>query len=152
MRSLKAHKGPMDSSQSPTDHSAPPGPSSVIADRLGIAASSACAVHCAATALVPGVLGVLGLGALLGHEAEWGFTLSAVVLAGAALWHGWRVHRSVQIALLFAAGIAGLMLSRVVEEAGIDGVGTGLGVLAGLALVAAHVSNIRATRAMARRA
>lgn len=121
------------------------------ADRLGIAASATCAVHCAATALTPGLLGVLGLGALLGHEAEWTFTLIAAVLAAAALVQGWRVHRSVVITSAFVAGIAGLLLSRLVEESGAHGVGTGVGVFAAGALVVAHVLNIRSGRASARR-
>ncbi|MEM9072777.1 MAG: MerC domain-containing protein [Myxococcota bacterium] len=116
-------------------------------DKLGVVASTACAVHCATSALVPTVLGALGLGALLGHEAEWGFTVVAILLAAAALWQGWRAHRSVPLALTFGAGIAGLLLSRGVEEAGIHGAGPIIGILAGAALVVGHVMNIRAHRA-----
>lgn len=115
-------------------------------DRVGTLASAACALHCAMCALLPGVFATLGLGALLGHEAEWGFTLVAVVFAAAALFLGWRRHRSFIVVLALGAGIAGLLLARVLEESGVHGMGTILGVGAGVALVVGHLSNLKFSR------
>lgn len=84
-------------------------------DRLGAAASSLCAVHCAVCALLPAAFGSLGLGFMLRSEAEWAFTLIAVVLATGAMVVGWRRHRSVLVVGLLAAGISGLLVSRGLE-------------------------------------
>ncbi|MEM9863940.1 MAG: MerC domain-containing protein [Myxococcota bacterium] len=125
----------------PSESVAPP----AAADRLGIAASTACAIHCAIVATIPS-LGALGLGALMGHVAEWTFTIIAIGLAMVALWQGWRHHRSPAVAAVFALGVAALIGSRLAEEAGVGGVGGALGVTGAAALVAAHLLNIRAYR------
>lgn len=137
------------------------------ADRIGALASTVCAVHCAVCALLPVAFGALGLGFLLGHEAEWGFTLIAVFFAAAALVAGWRRHRSRGVALLLMLGIVGLLVSRGVEGATEDHAenghdhaqavdhhdgeaghlaGTVVGVVAGLVLLAGHLLSLRATR------
>lgn len=85
-------------------------------DRVGAVASSLCAAHCAACALLPAVLGALGLGALLGSEVEWIFTLVAVGFAAVALVIGWRSHKSTTVALLLTLGIVGLFASRGIES------------------------------------
>lgn len=115
-------------------------------DRFGTLASSACAVHCVLSASLPEALGAFGLGALLGHGAEWGFTLVAIVFAAAALLLGWRRHRSLRVVSILGAGITALLLARLLEEVGGRAGGTALGVLAGLTLVVGHLSNIRASR------
>ena len=84
-------------------------------DRFGAVASSLCAAHCALCALLPAAFGALGLGFLLGHEAEWLFTLVAVGFAAGALFLGWRQHHSLPIAGLLAIGILGLFASRGLE-------------------------------------
>lgn len=142
-------------------------------DRLGALASTLCAVHCAACALLPAAFGALGLGFLLGHEIEWAFTLIAVALATGALVFGWRRHRSRPVVLLLALGIVGLLVSRGIEmgsehhehathepvshsstpkthheadEGDAHLTGTIVGVAAGLLLLSGHLLNIRATR------
>ena len=56
-------------------------------DRVGATVSSLCAVHCAVCALLPAAFGILGLGFLLGQEAEWALTLTAVAFGSGALVH-----------------------------------------------------------------
>ena len=114
-------------------------------DRLGTFASGACAVHCALSAILPEALAAVGLGALLGHEFEWGFTLAALVLAAAALSQGWRKHRSRRVAGLLGGGIVALLLARLLEDAG-EVVCVSLSILGGTLLVLGHLSNIRASR------
>lgn len=84
-------------------------------DRLGAITSGLCAAHCAVCALLPVAFGALGFGFLLGHEAEWMFTLVAVTFAGSALYLGWRRHRSGVVAGLLTLGIVGLLASRGLE-------------------------------------
>jgi hypothetical protein len=115
-------------------------------DRFGALASTLCAVHCVVSAFLPELLATVGLGVLLGHESEWGFTLVALGLASAALWLGWRKHRSVPVLLLFGAGIAALLLARLLEDGLGELVGTTLSVVAGLTLVGGHFWNSRAGR------
>lgn len=115
-------------------------------DRVGALASGACVVHCALCALIPGTLGALGLGALLGHEAEWGLTLAAIVFASTALLLGWRRHRSRGVVLCLGLGVAGLLASRLLEEGGGHALGTAVGVAAGVVLVVGHIANLRAAR------
>lgn len=118
----------------------------VFLDKMGAVASSLCAIHCAISAILPSLLVAVGLGALLGHAAEWAFTLGAVALAAATLVLGGRRHRSRPVLIMLGTGIVGLLLSRLLEELGAHGVGTVVGVLAGLLLVVGHIGNIRATR------
>jgi hypothetical protein len=112
---------------------------------LGTLASSACAVHCVVNAALPNVLSALGLGALLGHEAEWGFTALALAFAVSALVVGWRRHHSRLVVALLGGGMAALLLGRVLENAG-EAVCLSLSLFGGAMLVAGHLSNIHASR------
>lgn len=127
----------MQASQAPAVPSA-----SSVPDRLGVVASTACALHCAVVALLPAALGALGLGALLGHEAEWAFTLAAVAIAAFAAFNA-RNNGSPSVLLLLGAGIVGLLGARFIEEAGAHEVGTAVAVASGIALVLGHVQNLR---------
>ena len=84
-------------------------------DRFGAVASSLCAIHCAVCALLPAAFGALGLGMLLSQEAEWVFTIIAVLFALAALILVLRQKRSSTIAGLLGLGIIGLLSSRGLE-------------------------------------
>lgn len=118
-------------------------------DRLGLIASTACALHCAATALVPTALTVLGASALLGHEAERVFTFVAVGVASLALVLGWRKRGVSGATLGLSIGIAGLLAARLLEDMGGHGhehglgLAVGLSVLSGGALVTGHLLNLR---------
>lgn len=114
-------------------------------DRLGTLASGACAVHCVLSGVLPEVLAAAGLGALLGHEFEWGFTLVALVLAASALVLGFRKHRSRPVVALLGGVVVVLLLARLLEDAG-EMVCTSLSVLGSALLVTGHLSNIRALR------
>lgn len=144
-------------------------------DHLGALASSLCAVHCAAVALLPALLGTLGLGVLLKHETEWVFTAIAIGFATLALTFGWRRHRSFAVAGVMAMGIVGLLASRGLEmraerepepaaaqseemapNARVERherarathlQGTAIGIMASLVLLGGHVLNLRGVRA-----
>lgn len=115
-------------------------------DKVGAASSTLCAVHCATTAAIPSALAALGIGALTGPAFEWGFTAIAVVLATAALVLSWKRHPVRWIGAVFVMGILGLVGSRLLETAGVHGLGPALGVVSGIALAVAHIASIRANR------
>ena len=116
-------------------------------DRAGVVSSSVCAVHCASTGAAPSAVAALGLSVPVGPVYEWGFTALAIVLAVSALLIGWRRHRTLSVALVLGAGVAGLALGRALEAMDFHGVGTALSIAAGLALVVGHIGGIRANRA-----
>ena len=112
-------------------------------DRLGTVASSVCALHCALCALAPALLTVLGLGSLIGHGAEWGFTIVAATLAvAAAIREGCACGWHKAPAILFA-GVIFLVMSRFMEEAGMGAAGVGVGIAGGTLLVTGHLFNLR---------
>lgn len=115
-------------------------------DRLGALASTLCAVHCLLSATLPQVFAGLGLAVLLGEQPEWAFTLVALAFAFAALVLGWRKHRSLSVVSMFAAGMTALLLGRLLEDEAGQVLGLALSILAGLLLVAGHITNIRASR------
>ena len=114
-------------------------------DNIGKYASLLCAIHCGICALVPGAFTLLGMDILLDHEAEWTFTIFAIVFALGALVVGWLKHRSLLIAGLFTLGITSLLASRFLEEAGGDTLGTSVGILAGVLLLVTHLNNSAAS-------
>ncbi|NVB37017.1 MerC domain-containing protein [Pseudenhygromyxa sp. WMMC2535] len=122
-------------------------------DRLGVLASSLCAVHCAIAALLPALLGALGGSFLLSHHSEWLFIAAAIVFAAATLVISWRRHRSRRVAALLITGVVGLLTSRALEDnseqlhADASGLaGTAVGVASGLLIVLGHALNLRASR------
>ena len=111
-------------------------------DRVGIVASTLCAVHCVGTALL---VGVSGVGALFADErVEVAFCVCAVSVALGALVRGWRRHRSWMPASVGASGIVLLLTARCVRlESSVE---VALSVAGGALLTAAHVLNIRKIR------
>jgi hypothetical protein len=122
-------------------------PSHQSIDRMGTLASGACAVHCVLSGILPETLAAVGMGALLGHEFEWGFTLAALVFAAAALSFGWLKHRSRPVVALLGGGMGALLFARLLEDAG-EIACISLSILGGALLVTGHLSNIRASRRM----
>lgn len=110
-------------------------------DRLGMATGIVCAVHCAATALLMGVLSALGAAKLGNPWVETAFLSASVLLGALSLGHAVRRHRSWQPALWFAAGLVLLLVVRPATEAPLAEV---LAVAAGaVCVVRAHWTNAR---------
>ena len=87
-------------------------------DKVGIACSSLCALHCFSVAFLPTLVIAFGSDILLSGYSEWGFTVVAILFASLACWRGLRRHRSKAISALFLVGIIGLISSRTIEEFG----------------------------------
>jgi hypothetical protein len=111
-------------------------------DRVGIVASTLCAVHCVGTALL---VGVSGVGALFADErVEVAFCVCAVSVALGALVRGWRRHRSWTPGSVGSSGIVLLLTARCARlESSVE---VALSVAGGALLTAAHVLNIRKIR------
>ena len=112
-------------------------------DRVGMVASTLCAIHCVATGLLAGASGV---GALFADERlEIAFCVCAVTVALAALIRGSRRHRSWIPGSVGSSGIALLALARCarLENAVAE---TALSVAGGTLLAGAHLLNLRALR------
>jgi hypothetical protein len=127
------------------------------ADRLGIAATSLCAVHCLALTIVLWLSPIVWIrreafGVPVGwlFAVEVGFAAVGIAAAVFAFGSGYRVHRRLGPGALFAAG-AGLL------GVGVFGPlhyvrfwGTATVLLAGALLVSGHLWNLRLSRAACR--
>lgn len=99
-------------------------------------------MHCAAGAVW---MGVAGLGRAIDERLELPFALVAMSIATLALGRGYRAHRARLPAILGVLGVSLLVSSRLVElEAG--WFEQGLSISGAVALVSAHVVNLRAHR------
>lgn len=112
-------------------------------DRVGIVASSLCAVHCIATALLVGVSGISSLFA--DERVEVAFCVCAVSVALFALVRGWRRHRSRMPGCVGSCGIVLLLTARCAPLGSSMAEAT-LSVAGGALLTTAHVLNIRRLR------
>jgi drug/metabolite transporter (DMT)-like permease len=111
-------------------------------DRLGIAASSLCVVHCLLLPLLPAALSVMGL-SLFTHESFHAVLFLLIApLAAFALWRGHRHHGRHGVVVLGACGVACVCAGAHVHHAG-ELVEMGLSVSGSLALVGSHVWNRR---------
>ncbi len=110
-----------------------------LTDRLGAIAGAICAVHCAATVPVAGLLSA-DVGGLFGHEAEWLFVGIAAVFVLLSSVHGYRHHRSWAIPAAFAASFALWVLGTVFAAGPVE---AGLHVAAATGLAVTHLVSLR---------
>lgn len=111
-------------------------------DTVGAALSGLCALHClAAPTLVALMPAAVGIG---DERVESLLLMSAVALATAASWLGWRRHRRLLPVAIFAVAGLAILAGRVTGEGHVAGhvliVGGALG------LVVAHIHNYRCAR------
>jgi hypothetical protein len=115
-------------------------------DRLGSAASAACAVHCLVLSAAPALLSLLGLNILTGQAIEWGFFAMAIGFAAVAGGLGYRTHRSAWVLVGFGAGTLVLTAGRFGEAVGFHQGGVYLAIGGGILLVASHLASLWQTR------
>ena len=109
-------------------------------DRLGMATSTLCAIHCAATALFMGALSAVGAAGVGAAWVEGVFLAAAVLLGVLSLGHAHVRHRSYAPMAWFSAGML-LLVARPLAPTPVAEV---LAVVAGATLVVrAHWRNAR---------
>lgn len=114
-------------------------------DKLGIATSVACLIHCLA---VPLLLPLLPMLALMKHTQVHGLLLVPIVaLSGLGLLPGYIRHRAHRVLVFAGVGIT-LCSVAVVAEAWFDihWLDAPLTVMGGVLLISAHVANLRRIR------
>ena len=110
-------------------------------DRLGMATSTLCAIHCAATALFMGALSAVGAAGVGAAWVEGVFLAAAVLLGVLSLGHAHVRHRSYAPMAWFSAGMLLLLVARPLAPTPVAEV---LAVVAGATLVVrAHWRNAR---------
>jgi MerC mercury resistance protein len=88
-------------------------------DRIGAAASLACAIHCAAMPMIVGLLPLVGLSFLASEKAEWSLVgLSLCVGICSLLPSYTRKHRHWRPLLIFALGAGLIIAVRLLVEEG----------------------------------
>jgi hypothetical protein len=119
-------------------------------DRLGVSASVACAIHCAALTVALAVSPALWLRQRIGGIEvrwllwlEWGLAATSIGLALGAGWLGWRRHGQRLPLLLLALGAALLLLGVFTRLHFVPYWGTAVVVAGGACLVAGHWRNLR---------
>ena len=117
-----------------------------VLDRLGTIASSVCALHCVLCSLAPALLTLSGLGVLVSHEAEWGFTFVAALLAIAAAVKGYCPCGSWKVPAMLLTGVVVLFIARFNEALGMGIPEVFITVVGGSILVGGHLANLRACR------
>lgn len=113
------------------------------AERLGLMATTVCAVHCALTPLLVSILPVIGLGALLNPQVEWALVTLALALGAATIVPAYRHHhhRATPL-LLFGVGALCLIAAHtVVGHGSVAEVPTAF--LGAVALTSAQIVNAR---------
>jgi hypothetical protein len=112
-------------------------------DKLGIAGSGLCLIHCLTLPVLAGVLPSLGITFLVDEIVHQILALALIALAGLAFIPGYRRHRDRRVLALMALGL-GLILFATWGEAVADLHGTGetiLSVAGSLFLITAHYLN-----------
>jgi hypothetical protein len=107
-------------------------------DLVGATASLACVVHCAAVALVLGLMPAMSF--LAAPWIEWGFLALSIGVGLAALVPGFRRHRQRSPLLLFVTGIT-LLITLRLSDAHAAPSEVVVVATAGVALVTAHWQN-----------
>ncbi len=118
-------------------------------DRIGAAASLACAVHCAAMPLLAGLLPLIGLRFLASEAAEWSLVGLSLGVGSLSLLPSYvRKHRQWRPLLIFIFGAALIIVVRLLAEEG-SRLEAPTMTLGALLIACAHLVNQRLCRSCA---
>jgi hypothetical protein len=113
-------------------------------DRVGIAASGLCLIHCAATPLLAMLVSVAGVSFWGGRWVHPLMVLVVVPVAALALVRGYRRHARAGVLLLGGVGAAAIAVAAIVPDGVLGARGDQLVTSAGsLLVIAAHWRNLR---------
>jgi hypothetical protein len=110
-------------------------------DRFGSIASTVCALHCALSPLVFGLLPLLGGAGLNERWLEPTFVFLSIAFASVALAWGYAIHRRRSVIALFVLGFSSIVAGRWIVAGASPLFETGLVVAGSLILVLAHQRN-----------
>jgi hypothetical protein len=111
-------------------------------DALGIAASIACAIHCALLPLVMTSLPILGINIINNYWFEFFMIILALLIGIYSLSHGFKKHHHKKLPMMiFCAGIAMMFLKQVFHTSQIWFLIPGM-----LLIITAHYVNYRDCR------
>jgi hypothetical protein len=119
------------------------------ADRFGLAASLACAVHCAVWPVLLAALPAMGLGAGGWIDLDQGFVVFATLLGASTLAVGYRRHRRFRAWLMLVPGLVLVWTGTFTALHDHGALHAMLMVAGGLLLAAAHTTNLRLGHAAA---
>jgi hypothetical protein len=115
-------------------------------DRLGAAASLACAAHCAAMPSLVGLAPLVGMGFLASEQTEWVLIGLSLGIGSLSLLPSYaRKHRQWRPLLLFAFGAGLIAVVRLLVEEGSRLEATTMA-LGALLIACAHMANRRLCR------
>ena len=110
-------------------------------DKLSIAASVACAIHCVLLPLMFTTLPFFGIDLIENFFLEFVTVLISLLIGGLAIWKGYKkYHRNKLIPVLFIVGIALLVISNHVHGKNIE---ISLKFSGAAILVITHICNLR---------
>ena len=110
-------------------------------DRFGSIASTVCALHCALSPLVFGLLPLLGGAGWNERWLEPAFVFLSIALAAVALARSYAIHRRRSVVALFVLGFASIVAGRWMIAEVSPALESGLVVAGSLILVLAHQRN-----------
>jgi hypothetical protein len=116
------------------------------ADKVGMWASLACTLHCAALPLLLAVVPALGLNRAAMVDADQAFTIFATVLGISTLAFGYRRHRVTRAWWLLLPGLALVWINTYTALHSHGGAHLTMMVSGGLLIAAAHLLNTRLLR------
>jgi hypothetical protein len=122
---------------------------SAAADRVGIAGSVLCAVHCAVVPLLVALLPAMGLGLFGGADIDQMVAVFATVLGVTSLSVGFRRHRAFRAWALLLPGLAMLWAGSFTDLHDHSTSHALLMVAGGLLIAGAHFLNLRLTHRVA---
>lgn len=117
-------------------------------DRLGIAASVTCAVHCAVLPLLLMALPLIDGGWLVSERSAFALIGLVAAVGSLALTLGFRAHRRWAPVALGAMGIGLLLIGELAEDR-VGGFGVAIGLGGSAVMVGAHFANRRLCAACA---
>lgn len=110
-------------------------------DRIGMTASTLCALHCAVVPLIFTFLPLAGFGFLTNPLFEWGMILLALLLGVASIFMAYfRTHRRALPLLLLLGGFAVIILGHMYLHGWVEAIIVPSG---GLAIALAHYLNYK---------
>jgi hypothetical protein len=111
-------------------------------DKLGVATSLICAIHCALLPALATTLPVFGINIIHNAFFEWSMIALAFVVGSYSLYHGYiKHHHSFIPALIFAVGFLFLVLKQFVPVMEYLFLGTAV-----CAIISAHLYNYKLCR------